>query len=280
LITVAGETRPWKDVVVRVRELITKALELNPNSSEAHTAQGDFAMQVDHRWDLAEGEFQQAIALNPSNAQARVHYGWLLMYLQRIAEARKQFLAAIEQDPLNFLPRGSLQATCVADGRLGAAIPLAEKLLMDFPDNPGIRSGVGVCYALVGRSEDALKMVEPLVNASDFSSRWNRAFVLALLGRPEEARALLAEWEAGRLPGLFVARYAAVLHAAVGENESALTLLEDDDRHGEKTLWNVYQNYVFDPIRDDPRFVAMLRGLNLPTTLSRPRWSPGRNLPT
>jgi hypothetical protein len=102
---------------------------------------------------------------------------------------------------------------------------------------------------------------------------------MALLGRPGEARALLTEWEAGRLSGLFHARYAAVLYAALGDDERALALLEDDDRHGEKTLWNVYQIYVLDPIRDDPRFLAMLRGLNLPTTLSRPRWFPGRNFP-
>jgi len=57
----------------------------------------------------------------------------------------------------------------------------------------------------------------------------------------------------------------AMLHAALGEKERALELLERDTREGDGTLWLYYRGIFFDAIRDDPRFVALLRGLRLPT---------------
>ena len=123
-------------------------------------------------------------------------------------------------------------------------------------------------------------MLEPLATATDVISRALRCRALALLGKPEEERAFLADWESGRLSGRYDVRYAALDYAALGDNERAISLLERDDREEGSNLWNVYFRPELDPIRDDPRFVAILRKLNLPTTLSRPRWSPGRRFST
>jgi hypothetical protein len=57
----------------------------------------------------------------------------------------------------------------------------------------------------------------------------------------------------------------AFLYAIWGEKEKALVLLEKDFREGDKLLWNAYQVELLDPIRDDPRFIAMLRAMKLPT---------------
>jgi hypothetical protein len=55
----------------------------------------------------------------------------------------------------------------------------------------------------------------------------------------------------------------------LGEKEKALALLEQDYRTGDKALWARYLEAPFDSIRDDPRFISMLRGMNLPLTLVR-----------
>jgi hypothetical protein len=57
----------------------------------------------------------------------------------------------------------------------------------------------------------------------------------------------------------------------LGENEKTLALLEQDNREGERLFWNLYQEPAFDTVRDDPRFVAILKDMRLPTTLTRPR---------
>ena len=65
----------------------------------------------------------------------------------------------------------------------------------------------------------------------------------------------------------------------LGSKERALALLERDEREGDRTLWNCYQDPFFDPIRGDPRFVALLRQEGLPTTLSRPIEALGTRAP-
>ena len=277
LILVAGETRAWKDVTARIRELVAKALELDPYSCDAHVACGELALQVDHQWDRAEAEFQQAIALNPSNSGARLSYDLLLQILQRFDEARKQRRVALEQDPLSLLARWGDTWSDWGAGDYRSPIPVFEELVKDYPDNLPVRGELAWHYALVGRANDATKALQPLATATDLMSRFWRCRVQTLLGRPEEERTFLAEWEGGQLPELFL-RYAALMYAGLGEKERALALLERDDREAGKNLWNVYLFPELDSIRDDPRFVALLRGLNLPTTLSRLRWSPGKTL--
>ena len=111
--------------------------------------------------------------------------------------------------------------------------------------------------------------MEPITATSDLALRIIRCAVLAVLGRPEEARTLLAEWEEGRLREYLAPITAAQFYAAWGEAERALAILERDYREGDKTLWNTYQGPAFDPIRENPRFVALLRTMKLPTTLRR-----------
>jgi len=280
LIIVAGETRSWKEVTPRIRELLAKAIDLDPNSSEAHVARGEFALQFDHDWERAEAELQQAIALNPSDSEARSHYGFLLTTLQRFGEARKQFLLAIERDPLNLQRRRGLAETYVQEGDLPSAIALLEKLAKDYPGSPWDVGNLARAYALAGRWNDARKTAEPLATAPDLMSRTNHCFVQALLGNPEGQRALLADWEGGRLSERLDRKYAALGHTLLGEYERALALLAPDEQEGDTSLWNVYLDPILDPLRDDPRFVAMLRDLNLPTSLSRPRLGIGPKRPS
>jgi adenylate cyclase len=260
---------PERTVGPRVRELVAKALELNPNSSDAHTAQGNLAFQVDHDWTRAEADFQQAIALNPSNAAARFWYGFLLQILQRYTEAKKQYLAATESDPLWLGARRNLVWMTMASNDLASAVSLAEALLERCPDNLVARGSLAWMYAFAGRREEAVELTAPLAAAPDLDLWSNRAAVLAYLGQPQEARALLAAWEEGRLSWYLSLLDAASYYALVGDKEKALSLLERDQAEGDRGLWAPYRMPWFDSIRNDPRFVAMVRAMKLPATVAR-----------
>ena len=100
-------------------------------------------------------------------------------------------------------------------------------------------------------------------------ARLFRAGLFAFLGRPEEGKALAADLEEGRLPGYIPAGGPALLYAMQGEKEKALAHLEQDFQEGDRILWNYYQSEFLDPIRDEPRFVALLRAMKLPTGIPR-----------
>ena len=276
LITLGGVNRPWADVISWARDLVSKALELDPSSSEAHMAQGNLALQGDLDWIRAEAEFQQSIALNPSNTLARSWYAFLLEILQRYGEVKKQLQAAIEQDPLNTEHRVFLVNAHCSAGELETAGTLLDQLVKDFPVNVNAwsREGLALLYAWIGKTPDAMRMIEPLASTTDVGSRLYHAQFMALMGRPEEARALLAEWEAGGFAERLGAGDIGELCACMGDYERALVLLEQSARQGEPTLPFHYQDLGFDPVRDDPRFVALLKSVNVPSTLPRPRWHP------
>ncbi len=270
LIAVMGVTRPAREVVPRARELVVKALELNPNSSDAHLAQANLAMQADLDWTRAEAEFQQAISLNPSRSTTRFWYGLLLRSLQRFGEARKQFLAAVEQDPVWEAARTSLAWGPSMAGDWATTTATLEELARRFPEIRTYQYLLGLAYVRGGRADDARKLVESRGSPADFRSRANRAVVLATLGETEELRTLVTDWEKGRLEGYHSLDLLAGFYALLGNTERALSLLEQDFREGDRSLWSVYQLEYFDAIRNDPRFVALLRAAHLPTTLARP----------
>ena len=55
-----------------------------------------------------------------------------------------------------------------------------------------------------------------------------------------------------------------MIYSALGQNGRALDLLEKDLQEGDGILWLFHRSVFFDPIRDDPRFVALLRQYQLP----------------
>ena len=274
LLAVMGITRSARETVPRARDLAARALELNPKSSDAHVAQGNALFQGDLKWAAAEAEFQQAIALNPSSSTARFWYGYLLWPLQRFDESNKQYLAAIELDPLWLLPRLNRIGNYAISGKLSSAVTMLEALRESFGADVRVRQYLAECYALEGRADEALNLIADEREGSDLAARTTRAVVLAALGRLEEARAWVRDYERGALPGYLPRSGPAGFYALLGEAEKALALLEADLQQGDRIFWGAYQAWFFDSIRDEPRFVSLIRAMDLPRTLSRPRWTP------
>ena len=168
-------------------------------------------------------------------------------------------------------PRLNLVLTYAYSGDLKTGISVAEGLRERFGDT--IAGALPAMYALSGQPDMALRVMESLPKREDLTRRMGRAHLFAIMGRPDEARALLRDIEAGRLQEYANSSALAELYAVVGESERAISLLEQDWRSGDRTFWASYLDSGFDPIRDDPRFLAILRAMNLPTTLPRPRWT-------
>ncbi len=76
---------------------------------------------------------------------------------------------------------------------------------------------------------------------------------------------MAAEAERGEAKSYTSATHLAMLYATLGERERALDLLEKDFREGDQVLWLWSRGIYFDSIRDDPRFISLLRQYNLPS---------------
>jgi adenylate cyclase len=262
-VAVSGDTYSVNEVMPRARQLAARALELNPDSSAAHAALANIAMQFDHDWSLAEAEFRKAIALNPNNESAYSFYGLLLIALERFDEAKGVFRQALLRDPAAYHTR-HLAWVELESGNFDAAIDyLLEEVARD-PDNVESHVYLGLFYLYAGRPAEALEQAKTPLKKSKPLVRFDHALLNALLGRPRWAREIIRGVAAGTF-AMYVSRTdLAMLHAALGEKATALDLLEKDTDEGDATLWLYYRGVFFDRIRDDPRFIRLLRQLRLP----------------
>ncbi|MCI4365735.1 MAG: hypothetical protein L3K10_06735 [Thermoplasmata archaeon] len=262
-VMAAGDFLPMRDAMPKARALVARALELDPGSSDAHAALANIVLQFDNDWGLAETEFEKAISLNPSNAVAYRFFSLLLIVLERFDEAKEMCRRAIRLDPGRDSLQGTLAWAELESGNFDAAFAYAEKARDNQPASIGSHAMLGMFYLAAGRRSDAVREADtPLVGAND-TERFDHALLNALVGRPEAARSVAAEVERGEAKSYTSASHLAMLYAALGETSRALDLLEQDYREGDRILWLYHRGVFFDPIREDPRFVALLRRYGL-----------------
>ena len=185
------------------------------------------------------------------------------MALCRFEEAQEVFRRAIRLDPGGHNQR-SLAWAEQETGSFEDAIADGKE---DVARNPSMSQPhvyLGFTYLAAGRREEAAREAETPLSEANETERFDHALLSAMVGRPEAARAVVAEIEAGKAKTYFSPADLAMIHAVLGEKERALDLLEKDAREGDGILWLYYRSVFFDSLRDDPRFVALLREYQLP----------------
>jgi serine/threonine-protein kinase len=272
-VVAAGDLLPMREVMPKARELAARALALDPQSSEAHATLGNIALQFDTNWALAEAEFRRAIELNPSNVTAHRFYGLLLVSQERFDEAKEALGRVVALDPGSG-PLGSLAWAELEAGEFDAALGYAEKNRDADPTSVGAHNALGLFYLQAGRASDALREADTPLEGASPDEQFDRALLNACVGRPDAARAVAAEAERGEAKSYTSATHLAMLYAALGEKARALDLLEKDFREGDRVLWLSYRGAFFDSLRDEPRFLELLRQNGLPTHGLRGRGPP------
>jgi len=276
LIGALGDTRPRFAIEPRARELVRRALSLDPDSASARAASGNFAFQFDLDWPGAEEDFRKAIELNPSDRAAHFWYALMCIALQRYEDTREQARLYSLLDPGNPNAYAIASWACRLAGNVPAAIEAALHCVGQTTEG---HSQLAEIYGECGRIEDARREAHLAIDALLARGQLRPAeeYYLArvrawLFDSRVEAKTLVARWNVA--PGsIGVSReYAprqlsAGLYTILGDYERALTLLEEDSSVGDRTLWYYYQDAVLDPIRSDPRFIAMLKAMRLPTSM-------------
>ncbi|MDW7761578.1 MAG: protein kinase [Acidobacteriota bacterium] len=91
---------PPAEMLPKAKAAIEKALSLDENLSEAHSAAGMVAHWLEWDWEAAARSYDRALALNPGDAMAHANRGWFLVTMNRYDEAVREIKKALELDPL------------------------------------------------------------------------------------------------------------------------------------------------------------------------------------
>lgn len=122
-----------KDSGAAIAEL-RKALQLNPNYSDAYLSLGMIQMEA-QQWQEAEGSLKKAVSLAPKSADALLALGNFYQTRGRYPEAEQSYRQAIQIAPGDPNPRVALASLFLAEDKNSQAEELLRQSRKDFANN-------------------------------------------------------------------------------------------------------------------------------------------------
>ncbi|MEP7326996.1 MAG: protein kinase [Gemmatimonadota bacterium] len=253
----ASEAKP------RARAGAERAVQLDSNSVEAHTSLAVYKAWFDHDWEGSEREFRRALALNPNYAFAHDQLGQVLGLVGRLDASIAEGRRAIELDPLS----PSILIDCVFSymyQRDTATVrALTRKAAELDPTFYSVVTMDGWMDLEIGQFREAVPKLEKAVTMDA------PPFVTAFLGYAygasgDRARAMATlEHLKSRSPNGQVAPFnVALVYLGLGDHAQALDNLERAYASDSEFMVWLGQDHLFDPLRSEPRFIALLEKLN------------------
>lgn len=246
---------------------IRKALRLDPDLAEAHTSRAEWTFFYEWNWAEAERSFQRAIELKPGYATAHQLYGRCLAFLGRFDQALAELERARQLDPLSIILHaytGQVHLFAREYDRAAERLAFAAQL---NPNHALVRHNLGELFLAQGRYADA---VEELTRSNALSTQPSTHYLAILAaayargGRVADARVILKELALQSKQDLVSPFDLAVVHTALGERDQALTWLERGFEKRDGWMVELKAWPWFDSLAGDPRFEAVLRGMNFP----------------
>ena len=251
----------------RARQAALTALALDNQLAETHYAMGMIKV-LD--WDSAgaEQEFKQALALNADYIDARYSYGGTLARLHRHAEAQAQLERAAETDPLSQQICQGLGNIYFYSHKYDRAREQYRKTLELDPKSSWAGAAHRVLAMMLIEEKRYAEAVEEFriaweISPTESLKAW-LAYGYTRVGKVTEARAILRELQAAAKQHWVSPVYLARIHIGLGEYDQAIARLRESYAAQSDHLTNLSVDNVYDPIRNDPRFIEILRGVGLP----------------
>jgi TolB-like protein/Tfp pilus assembly protein PilF len=236
-----------------------KALQIDPNSAEAHAALG-YVWHYDLRWADAEREFRRAIELNPSFSLVRIWYANLLMSRLRKQEAIDQVYVARALDPFSLVINTNVGWVLDMAGRHEDAIRQLTHTLGLDSDYVQARWRLAGALLSSNRFDEARRQADRIIALTD-SAPLTLAMVgliEAHAGRRDTARVVLRDLLARSRHEYVPSPPLAHIMGQLGDIDGAMALMEKAFDERSNAIAYLAIEREFDPLRNDPRFQKLL----------------------
>ena len=242
------------------------ALSLDSNLSEGLTTLGFIQFSFDYNWKDAKKSLEKALSLDPNNSTAHLYYGMALQYTGEIANGLKETEKAVALDPLGFAANWILGRNYYFAGRYDEAIRQFEKTKIIAPkmNNSICFWSEGLVYLAKKMNDSALAQYEkmPAGKATTIDNDdLLKSYAYAETGNKAKAKELLEKTikEDQHASTYRIAQD----YIALGDIQIALNWLEEGYRIRQLQMFWINADPAFDPIRNEPRFKALLKIMGL-----------------
>lgn len=247
------------------KEAALKAIELDDGLAEAYVSLAVIALGYDWDFVAAESYLDRAVELNPNSSEAYNWYGQLFTVLGRHDRAIDAMERAEKLNPQSASLHVAHTIVLRCARRYDEAIAKLRAAVALHPTNPTALAGFGW---FVRQLEDPAEAVENCRKAAELSQRqslplYALAYTLASVGEHDEARELLLELDGRRQKQYVPPIYSSLIRLELGERDEAFRWLER--AIDEKDYWAIYAGVEprFDPLRDDPQFAEQVRRIGI-----------------
>ena len=251
-------------------KFLNKALELDPNSAQAHYVKALIAVWQEFDWAQGEKAFLRSLELNPNDALCHVYYAHFLMCMRRSQEALQQANLGLELDPLRPLVLGLYGVVMMMTDEYESAIQYFEKALVIDPNDVFsfvklINTRMNLAYL----SGDYEKWFE-LWGEKAKKSNWKEECWMAVLNAFEERGHIAGIEEMFRMNEKYGDEGAIMSdpvklerYLKLGDYDKAMDYLEKDYEMGIMQMAYLATNQYYSYLKDNPRYIELLKKLNL-----------------
>lgn len=252
---------PQKESYEKARESALKALELDPDLAEAHTALAYTKMYYFWDWEGSDREYRRAIEINPNYATAHQWYSEYLAGMGRFDEALAEIRRAKEIDPLSPVINAGEVWILYFARRYDDAIEHGRRLVESNPEFAEVNEYLKRSYDQKGMYSEAINMRQMRRKLVGLDFKETSALRKAAAATDHDGywkARLEQELEEAKTEG--PATYdLAEIYAQLGDKDRAFEWLEK--AFEQRTYFMMYIKVApnLDPVRSDPRFTEMLR---------------------
>ena len=255
---------PSSEAYPKAKEFAQKALELDDKLAEAYSVLA--SIKRDYEWDFAgaEKEFKRSIEINPGYGHAHNLYAFLLSHLGRHEEAIKEVKLARDLDPLTSRIRANVGYLLYSARRYDEALEELKKALDFDPSHRATYGYLGEAYLEIGRYKESIthfRMAKDLGDRPEYSIKL--AITYARAGKIEDSRKILNEMKERSKKEYVSKTFLAAAYGTLSEQDIAFDLLDKAYVERDTRMNELKVNPIFDPLRSDPRFSALLKKIGL-----------------
>jgi eukaryotic-like serine/threonine-protein kinase len=252
------------DAWPKAKTAAMQALEIDGTLAEAHTSLGLVKEHFEWDWAGAEREFRSAIELNPNSANAHHWYGDYLANMNRFEEGLRETKKAQELDPLSLIINTTIGWQLYLARQDDQAIEQLHKVLEIDPRFAPARRILEEVYARMGKQKEAVAEREKVLSLSgspELAASLEEDFAKS------GYRGVLQNWLEGLTEISkhgYVSSYSiAEAYMRIEDKEKAIEWLEKAYEEHDSGLVSLGVEPMFDPVRSDTRFQVILRRMKL-----------------
>jgi eukaryotic-like serine/threonine-protein kinase len=264
LLTLFADRSPAESFP-KAKEMAKRALELDETLAEAHTSLASTLFFYDRNYPEAEREYRRAIQLNPNYATAHHWYGvTYLAKMERFDEAIAELKQAQELDPLSLAINADVGNTYIQARQYDKGIEQLRKTVEMDQNFYVAHMFLGMAYQMKGDFQDAIAEYQRASQLND------DPYVLALLGdvyavsgRKDEAVKILDQLKRLSKQRFVYAYGVALVYVGLGDKDQAFEWLEKSFQNHEARINRLKVDPLFDSVRSDARYADLIRRIGL-----------------